>query len=116
MSRARVVDATGASAPVEIVDGTVDVTGSPLAAAGEGPRLLVLAERAGVTSAHVDGRALEEADPVDGWAQAYVLPGGDVSVDLSASPAWYRVLVVGGWILVLVSAVVAVPIGRGGRR
>jgi hypothetical protein len=116
VSRARVVDATGASAPVEIVDGAVEVTGSPLAASGEGPRLLVLAERTGVTTAHVDGRALEEADPVDGWAQAYVLPGGEVSVELSASPVWYRVVVVCGWILVLMSAVVAVPIGRGGRR
>jgi hypothetical protein len=45
-----------------------------------------------------------------------VLPGGEVSVELSASPVWYRVVVVCGWILVLMSAVVAVPIGRGGRR
>lgn len=110
VSRARVLDEDGTSTPVEVVDGEARVP------EGTGDRVLVLAERTGVTAAHVDGRALPQAEAVDGWAQAYTLPPGETTVRLSASPLWYRAAVIAGWLVILVSAVVAIPIGRGGRR
>lgn len=107
---ARVVDADGTSVPVPVADGTAEVP------AGNDGRLLVLAEREGVTSAAVDGGRLAPGDPVDGWAQSFVVSAEAQSVTLSATPAWYRVGVAAGWLLLLVTAVVALPIGRGGRR
>jgi hypothetical protein len=112
VSRVRVLDADGTSTPVEVVDGEARVPQGT----GTGDRVLVLAERTGVTTAHVDGRALPQAEAVDGWAQAYTLPPGETTVRLSASPLWYRTAVIAGWLIILVSAVVAIPIGRGGRR
>src|SRR5690606_26542456 len=107
VSRARVLDADGTSAPVEVVDGEAHVP------EGADDRVLVLAERTGVTAAHASGSALPQADPVDGWAQAYTLPADATTVRLSASPLWYRAAVMSGWLVLLVSAVVALPIGRG---
>ncbi|MGO1740114.1 MAG: hypothetical protein ACTHYM_14085, partial [Actinomycetaceae bacterium] len=107
---ARVVDAQGRSAPVPVTDGTAEIP------AGPSGRLLVLAEREGVTSAAIDGDRLAVGDPVQGWAQSFPLPEDAVTVTFSATPAWYRAAVVVGWVLLLVTAVVSVPIGRGSRR
>src|SRR5690606_26988802 len=52
VSRARVLDADGTSAPVEVVDGEAHVP------EGADDRVLVLAERTGVTAAHASGSAL----------------------------------------------------------
>ncbi|MGO1899381.1 MAG: hypothetical protein ACTH08_12630, partial [Brevibacterium yomogidense] len=107
---ARVVDAEGRSAPVPVTDGTAEIP------AGPSGRLLVLAEREGVTNAAIDGDRLAAGDPVQGWAQSFLLPEDAVTVTFSATPAWYRAVTVAGWVLLLVTAVVSVPIGRGSRR
>jgi len=107
---ARVVDADGRSTPVPVTNGSARIP------AGPSGRMLVLAEREGVTSAAVDGDPLAAGEPVDGWAQSFPLPEGAVTVTLSATPAGYRAVVVAGWVLLLVTAVVSVPIGRGSRR
>ena len=107
---ARVVDAEGRSAPVPVTDGTAEIP------AGPSGRRLVLAEREDVTSAAVDGDRLTAGDPVKGWSQSFLLPEAAVTVTFSTTPAWYRAAVVAGWVLLLVTAVVSVPIGRGSRR
>lgn len=107
---ARVVDADGASVPVPVRSDTAEVP------AGTDGRLLVLAERDGVTSASVDGRPLASGNPADGWAQTFAVSAEAQTVTLSTTPAWYRAGVVAGWLLILVTVVVALPIGRGGRR
>ncbi len=110
VASARVVDSEGRSAPVPVTDGTAEIP------AGPAGRLLVLAEREGVTHAAIDGDRLSTGDPVQGWAQSFPLPEDAVTVTLSATPAWYRAAVIAGWVLVLLTAVVSVPIGRGSRR
>ncbi|WP_029089635.1 glycosyltransferase family 2 protein [Brevibacterium album] len=106
---ARTVDGSGAVRPVPVVDGTVEVP------EGEPGRLLVLAEREGALGARTSAGALGEAEPAGGWAQTYALPGEAVSVSLSASPWWFRVLGAGAGLALLVCVVVALPIGRGER-
>lgn len=110
VSWARVVDADGTSVPVPVRGDTAEVP------AGADGRLLVLAERDGVTSASVGGNPLAPGDPAGGWAQSFAVSAEAQTVTLSTTPAWYRVGVVAGWLLVLVTVVVALPIGRGGRR
>lgn len=107
---ARTVDGDGATAPVPVVDGVLQVP------EGEPGRRLVLAERAGVLDARVSSGALEEAEPENGWAQSFTLPGDRLEVRVSASPWWFRALALASGAVVLVSAVVSVPFGRSTRR
>jgi GT2 family glycosyltransferase len=72
VARARVIGADGAATPVS--SGPIGVnTVVPPGTSGT----LVLAEAAGGWSATLDGRPLANvAQPVDGWAQGFVLPPG----------------------------------------
>ena len=94
VARARVISADGTVVPVP--SGPVGVsTDVPAGTSGT----LVLAEAAGGWSATLNGRPLAKlTQPVDGWAQGFVLPAGgghlivtrDSWPGTSASPAGHR--------------------------
>ncbi|MDO5645543.1 MAG: hypothetical protein Q4G21_07660 [Dermabacter sp.] len=79
-------------------------------AASTQERTIVLAERADPRwQASVDGRALDRA-VVDGWAQGFVVPEGtEGHLRITYGTPFITALVVAGYVLVAVSALVAVP-------
>ena len=117
VARARVVGADGAVVPVP--SGPVGVnTVVPPGTSGT----LVLAEPAGGWSATLNGRPLAKlAQPVDGWAQGFVLPAGgghlvitrnELARDLSLAAEAAAVLVVFALALPGTRSAVPAPAGR----
>ena len=79
-AQARVIEPDGTVVPVPASQ--VGVSG---AAAPRSGGTLVLAEPSGGWSATLNGTALQSLPPVDGWAQAFRLPSGGGTLDISHS-------------------------------
>lgn len=109
---AHLVEPDGTASPLRL---SGDVVTVPEGADG---RILVVASRAGTVAADdasAGARALPEADSGD-WRQAFAVSADAADIRLSRSPWWYGPAVLAGWGLVLLSVVVAVPIGVRRRR
>ena len=103
-AQARVIEPDGTVVPVS--SGQVGVSG---AAAPRSGGTLVLAEPSGGWSATLNGAALQALPPVDGWAQAFRLPSGGGTLDISHSQLGRDLIVALEALAVLVVAVLALP-------
>ena len=103
-AQARVIEPDGTVVPVS--SGQVGVSG---AAAPRSGGTLVLAEPSGGWSATLNGAALQSLPPVDGWAQAFRLPSGGGTLDISHSQLGRDLIVALEVLAVLVVAVLALP-------
>ena len=103
-AQARVIEPDGTVVPVP--SGQVGVSG---AAAPRSGGTLVLAEPSGGWSATLNGAALQSLPPVDGWAQAFRLPPGGGTLDVSHSQLGRDLIIALEALAVLVVAVLALP-------
>jgi GT2 family glycosyltransferase len=103
-AQARVIEPDGTVVPVP--SGQVGVSG---AAAPRSGGTLVLAEPSGGWSATLNGAALQSVAPVDGWAQAFRLPSGGGTLNVSHSQLGRDLIVALEVLAVLVVAVLALP-------
>ena len=103
-AQARVIEPDGTVVPVPA--GPVGVSG---AAAPRSGGTLVLAEPSGGWSATLNGAALQSLAPVDGWAQAFRLPSGGGTLDVSHSQLGRDLIVALEALAFLVVAVLALP-------
>jgi GT2 family glycosyltransferase len=109
----RVADTTAQARVIE-PDGTVVVVpasqvGVSGVAAPRSGGTLVLAEPAGGWSATLNGTALPSLPPVDGWAQAFRLPSGGGTLNVSHSQLGRDLIVALEALAVLVVAALALP-------
>ena len=64
---------------------------------------------------HDDGQQLPEADPdEESWESEFDLPASGGAVEISLNSPLYPVGVIAGWVLGLLSLIVAIPFGRAG--
>ena len=103
-AQARVIEPDGTVVPVPASQ--VGVSG---AAAPRSGGTLVLAEPAGGWSATLNGTALQSLPPVDGWAQAFRLPSGGGTLDVSHSQLGRDLIVALEALAFLVVAALALP-------
>ena len=103
-AQARVIGPDGTVVPVPASQ--VGVSG---AAAPRSGGTLVLAEPAGGWSATLNGTALQSLPPVDGWAQAFRLPSGGGTLDVSHSQLGRDLIVALEALAFLVVAALALP-------
>ena len=104
-SRVSVVEPNGAVVPVP--SGQVGVTGAAAPAAGG---TLTVAEPTGGWHATLDGRQLQAVpSPAGSWAQAFRLPSGGGTLDISRSQLSHEVGVVAELLAALVVAALALP-------
>ncbi|MGP7999447.1 MAG: glycosyltransferase [Streptosporangiaceae bacterium] len=103
-AQARVIEPDGTVVPVAAQQ--VGVSG---AAAPRSGGTLVLAEPAGGWSATLNGAALPPVAPVDGWAQAFRLPPGGGTLDVSHSQLGRDLIVALEALAFLIVAVLALP-------
>jgi GT2 family glycosyltransferase len=103
-AQARVIEPDGTVLPVPASQ--VGVSG---AAAPRSGGTLVLAEPAGGWSATLNGTALPSLPPVDGWAQAFRLPSGGGTLDVSHSQLGRDLIVALEALAFLVVAALALP-------
>ena len=103
-AQARVIEPDGTVLPVPASQ--VGVSG---AAAPRSGGTLVLAEPAGGWSATLNGTALQSLPPVDGWAQAFRLPSGGGTLDVSHSQLGRDLIVALEALAFLVVAALALP-------
>ena len=103
-AQARVIEPDGTVVPVPASQ--VGVSG---AAAPRSGGTLVLAEPSGGWSATLNGTALQSLPPVDGWAQAFRLPSGGGTLDVSHSQLGRDLIVALEALAFLVVAALALP-------
>ncbi len=103
-AQARVIEPDGTVVPVR--SGPVGVSG---VAAPRSGGTLVLAEPSGGWSASLNGAALQSLPPVDGWAQAFRLPSGGGTLNVSHSQLGRDLIIALEALAVLVVAVLALP-------
>ena len=103
-AQARVIEPDGTVVPVPASQ--VGVSG---AAAPRSGGTLVLAEPAGGWSATLNGTALQSLPPVDGWAQAFRLPAGGGTLNVSHSQLSRDLIVALEVLAFLVVAALALP-------
>lgn len=100
-------------------DGTVEAVevrdGAFTVPAGAEGRTLVLAERTGLTSARLDGGALEPA-PGSDWRTSYAVPAAGGSGTLEDRTAGHTALVVVGAAVLALAVLTALPFGRSDSR
>ncbi|GAA4285121.1 hypothetical protein GCM10022261_26520 [Brevibacterium daeguense] len=103
ISYASVVADDGAVEAVEVRDGTAQIP------PGDSERRLVLAERAGLTRAAIDGTELPVLD--GDWQAAFAVPADGGELRLTGTRPAHAATVLVGWAVVLVAVLVAIPFG-----
>ncbi|MGC2940301.1 MULTISPECIES: glycosyl transferase [unclassified Brevibacterium] len=83
--------------------------------AGEEGRTLTIADASHGITASIDGEPLPQPKPgEDAWASEFDLPAAGGTVEISLNSPLYPAGVIAGWVLGLLSLIVAVPFGRAG--
>ncbi len=85
--------------------------------AGQEGRTLTIADAADGITARVDGEPLPQPKPgAEEWASEFDLPASGGTVDITLNSPVYPVGVIVGWVLGLLSLIVAIPFGRAGKK
>ncbi|HJE77938.1 MAG TPA: glycosyl transferase, partial [Brevibacterium epidermidis] len=83
--------------------------------AGQEGRVLTIADATDGITASIDGEPLPQPKPgEEAWASEFDLPAAGGEVEISLNSPLYPVGVIAGWVLGLLSLIVAIPFGRAG--
>ncbi|MGR6089306.1 glycosyl transferase [Brevibacterium sp. CSND-B09] len=83
--------------------------------AGQEGRTLTIADAAHGITASIDGEPLPQPKPgEEAWASEFDLPAAGGTVEISLNSPLYPIGVIVGWVLGLLSLIVAIPFGRAG--
>ncbi|WP_025777162.1 glycosyl transferase [Brevibacterium sp. VCM10] len=83
--------------------------------AGQEGRTLTIADASDGITARIDGEPLPQPKPdAEEWAREFDLPASGGTVDITLNSPLYPVGVIVGWVLGLLSLIVAIPFGRAG--
>ncbi|SMX79388.1 glycosyl transferase [Brevibacterium linens] len=82
---------------------------------GQEGRTLTIADASDGITARIDGEPLPQPKPdAEEWASEFDLPASGGTVDITLNSPLYPVGVIVGWVLGLLSLIVAIPFGRAG--
>ncbi|WP_432791380.1 glycosyl transferase [Brevibacterium sp. K11IcPPYGO002] len=85
--------------------------------AGQDGRTLTIADASDGITARIDGEPLPQPKPgAEEWASEFDLPASGGTVDITLNSPLYPVGVIVGWVLGLLSLIVAIPFGRAGKK